>query len=319
MSVCISHSMMYPNNGVSRGGRWDLFSAGHNIETTLRRFIQRIGRIAGKTPFEAFIPVQTRNPLVLSTGNFIFVRSPNLTVLAHLASITGVTGMQTWGDSGKVKDALRIEDAEVQLLIAEDRRRFETAGARIREGSFVRISDGDARDYAGTVTRVNKIDHFATIKVELKTKVLWVRTPVRNLEDLSHVPSERRVFYYCPLVEELEDVSLLAEDLHFRVVPKPAFAQETNPYHHVRWHLRDTLSVALRGYIAQDMTPAGILRVIVSRLRNKDFPRMPKQCISLSCILKLEMRRAGIKVPRNMFAPTKLHRLLPDIPLNNRR
>ena len=53
----------------------------------------------------------------------------------------------------------------------------------------------------------------AVVDVLYKTKHIIVETPIRNLLNLSHVKPNRRVFYYCPEVAELEDPKLIADDL----------------------------------------------------------------------------------------------------------
>ena len=64
-------------------------------------------------------------------------------------------------------------------------------------------------------------DGIARVEVLLKTKHLNVTTPVKNLLNLDHVPACKRVFYYGPQVEALNDDTLIAEDLVL-YVEKPA-------------------------------------------------------------------------------------------------
>lgn len=188
------------------------------IEPTLHRLGKQLPMLFRDSAIEVFIPVATRdlNKFELSTGTYIFARSPHFGKLLRLKSITGVVGLVTHGDTGNPSRAIEIENAFVEDQIRQAEANFLSRASTIVEGSFVRILDGEQRDWCGVVTNVR--DGFALVRIEIKSKVMLVETPVRNLLDKSHVPECLRVFYYGDMVEGLRAQgleTLVAEDLHY--------------------------------------------------------------------------------------------------------
>jgi len=192
------------------------------IETTLHRLGRALPTIFRESGIEVFIPVFQRdlNRFDLKTGNYIFARSANFQSLLRLKSITGVVGLVTLGDSNHPSKAIPVDNEYVQSVIREAEEYFLNRASGISIGSFVRILDGDQRDFCGSVVSLH--DGMAHVQIDIKTKILLVETPVRNLLDLSHVPAALRVFYYAPVVANLdpeERESLVAEDLVYQEDP----------------------------------------------------------------------------------------------------
>ena len=188
------------------------------VESTLHRLGKKIPLLFEGSAIEIFVPVVNRDlgKFELNTSTMVYARSPHFQRLLRLRSVTGVVGLATKGDSGIPSQALKVENEFVQEQIAAAESKFRNWAASIEIGSFVRIMDGDMRDWCGTVTNI--IDGVAIVRVELKTKVILVETPVRNLIDKSYVPFCLRVFYYSDLVDELLTNNmehLLKDDLHF--------------------------------------------------------------------------------------------------------
>ncbi len=173
--------------------------SGPAIEATLHRLLRETPSIFGSYALEVFVPIARRDLGVfdLMTGGFIFVRSKHLNLLAKLKRITGITGMMTHGDDGKLRNVVRVPDSEVQLVIQQSRNIEASWSRGIKVGSFVRILDGQARGFCGHVVRRQPL----TVEIQLLTKTLTVVTPHTNLLHLPDVPRDQRVFYYSPILQ----------------------------------------------------------------------------------------------------------------------
>ena len=185
-------------------------------EVVLRRLCERIPAILRKDPIEVFIPVGNNRDLdtyELSTDTLVMIHPLSVASAMRLATVTGVVGMATVGDSRRMHDVLSVPDDYVQTLIKASEDAWEKRADGIWVGGFVRIIDGPYRDYCGTIDAVETILDRAIVRVELLTRTLNISTPVRNLLNLSHVPKEQRVFYYGPQVTEMPDHSAIACDL----------------------------------------------------------------------------------------------------------
>ncbi len=189
------------------------------IESTLRRLGQALPLLFRETAVEVFVPISHRdlNVFELNTSTYIYVRCPVFQRLARLKKVIGIVGLATFGDSNLPSQAMPVENSFVQQQIAEAETAFLNRAQSIQVGSFVRILDGDMRDWCGVVTNIH--DGVSVVQVKVKTKILLIETPVRNLLDKSHVPDCLRVFYYGELVESLHtqgQEGLIAEDLEFQ-------------------------------------------------------------------------------------------------------
>ena len=194
-------------------------------ERTSEEILKRMGKEAPKTfqedPLEVFVPVVARDLDVfqLSTENYIFVRSTSPQKIAKLKHITGVVQILCEGDTQRVSKFIPIDDEYVQGLIEEAEKRHLTSSSSVRVGSFVRILDGYTKDFCGEVMSIGH--GYACVKLDLKTKIILVETPMSNLLDLSHIAAESRVFYFSPPVAEFVEhfendaTAILAEDLKF--------------------------------------------------------------------------------------------------------
>lgn len=188
------------------------------IESTLRRLGQALPSVFREGAIEIFIPVSSRdlNVFELNTGTYIYARSPQFAKLLRLKTVTGIVGLATYGDSNHPSQAMEVDNQFVQEQIEAAELAFLNRAQSIDIGSFVRILDGDMRDWCGTVTNIH--DGDAIVQIAIKTKIILIETPVRNLLDKSHVPDCLRVFYYGDLVESLKAQGLehlIAEDIQF--------------------------------------------------------------------------------------------------------
>lgn len=197
---------------------WIELRSEKTIESTLRRLGQALPVIFRDSAVEVFIPIAKRdlNVFDLTTGTYIFVRSPHFQRLSRLKKVIGVVGLVTYGDSNHPSQAIPVENSFVQQKIEEAELKFLNSAHSIDIHSFVRILDGDMRDWCGVVIGIH--DGMAVVRITIKTKVILVETPVRNLLDKSDVPECLRVFYYGDLVESLKSQgleNLVADDLNF--------------------------------------------------------------------------------------------------------
>lgn len=190
-----------------KGKKWAMLEvrSEKTIEPTLRRIGKAIPAIFRDDPLELFIPVGKRDLDVfdLEAAAYLFVRSTSFQGLLRLKTITGVVSLVTEGDSNRPSKVIPIEDADVQVLIKVAEKRFREHSSGITIGSFVRVLNGETRDFCGTVTAVG--GNRAVVRITLKTKSIMLETPLHNLLDLDHVPKELRAYYHCPLVANLRD------------------------------------------------------------------------------------------------------------------
>jgi len=269
------------------------------IESTMRRVGKAIPGIFRHDPIEIFIPVVKRDLDVfeMATGPYVFVRSNSFQALLRLKSITGVVALVTEGDTQRPSKAIQVEDTYVQSLIkqAEDEHRKRAIGIEV--GSFVRILNGETRDFCGTVEIIG--DGRAVVRVTLRTKNILLETPVRNLLNLSHVPKEQRVYYFSPQVEELfrdypdTAVMQVAEDLILdEAVPTPEHVEE-EPLDEPKKHSRQRTVTALvkKLILIEGMhNPMQIATEVVFALKNKDI-KAPKNLFIVYCIIKDRLRQ----------------------------
>ncbi len=276
-----------------RGNPWWYIElrSDRTVENTLRRVGKAIPPIFRQEAVEFFIPVSKRDLDVfdLETSVYVFVRSTSFPCLLRLKSVTGVVSLVTEGETNRPHKAIRVEDDYVQDLIKTVERHFYERAEGIRPGSFVRIIDGETRDYAGHVLLV--ADGKACVRVDLKTKSLLVETPVRNLLNLSHVPEAQRVFYYSPLVEHLaDDIALVAEDLKFadnvtfdKSLPEIQMTESAAPKRFTR---QRTVTALVKRLVGEGIIdPMRIATEVVVAIRKKDI-KPPKNLLIAYCILK---------------------------------
>ena len=269
------------------------------IESTMRRVGKALKGIFRSDPVEIFIPVIRRDLDVfeMSTGPYVFVRSPNFSALLRLKSITGVVSLVTEGDTNRPSKAISVDDEYVQGLIRQAEEEHQRHAIGIEVGSFVRILNGETRDYCGVVEIVG--DGKAVVRVTIKTKSILLETPVRNLLNLSHVPPEERVFYFCPLVEDLfrDDpsgaASQIEEDLHLDDAAPPAeqapAPQGDEPKKHSRQ--RTVTALVKKLILIEGMhDPMDIAKAVVEALKRNEI-KAPKNLFIVYCIIKDRLRQ----------------------------
>ena len=269
------------------------------IESTMRRVGKALSGLFRNDPIEIFIPVIKRDLDVfeMSTGPYVFVRSSSFAALLRLKTITGVVSLVTEGDTNRPSKAISVDDDYVQGLIknAEDEHRKRAIGIEV--GSFVRILNGETRDFCGTVEIIG--DGKAVVRVMLRTKFILLETPVRNLLNLSHVPKEQRVYYYSPLVEDLfRDAptanEMVAEDLFLEESAQPEqITVEDEPNDEPKKHSRQRTVTALVKklvIIEGQHNPLEIARSVISALKRKEI-KAPKNLFIVYCIIKDRLRQ----------------------------
>jgi hypothetical protein len=273
------------------------------IEPTMRRLGKQISSIFRNDPVEIFIPVCKRDLDVfdLKTGPYIFVRSKNFNSLLRLKTITGIVSLVTEGESNRPSKAISVPDAFVQQTIKESEEEFRMRGVGIEVGSFVRVLNGETRDYCGTVEAVG--DGKAIVRITLRTKNIMLETPIRNLLNLSHVPAARRVYYYSPLVdtliEELEEVGLklIEEDLQLdesiTVMDALAEEQKQEPQRHSRQ--RTVTALVKKLVMIENQTdPMIIAKAVMKALKTNEI-KAPKNLFIVYCIIKDTLMRQYFK------------------------
>jgi hypothetical protein len=271
------------------------------IEPTMRRIGKSIPNIFRGDPVELFIPVFKRDLdlFEMKTGCYVFVRSTSFPALLRLKTITGVVSLVTEGDSNRPSKAIKVEDSYVQTIIADAEEEFRNRGIGIEVDSFVRVLNGDTRDYCGVVEAIG--DGKAIVRINLKTKSILLETPLRNLLDISHVPADRRVYYYCKLVDDLineygaEGIALIEEDLKLEEATPPT--QLPEPQQEPKRHSRQkTVTALVKRLILIDNQhePMAICKKVIEALKAGDI-KVPKNHFIIYCIVKDHLMRDYFK------------------------
>jgi hypothetical protein len=272
------------------------------IESTMRRVGNALHGIFRDEPIEIFIPVVRRDLDVfeLSTQVYCFVRgtSTGFPALLRLKSVTGIVGLVTEGDTNRPSKALQWPDADVQKLISDAEEEHRKRAMGIEVGSFVRILNGETRDYCGVVEIIG--DGKAVVRITLRTKSILLETPIRNLLNLGEVAPERRVYYYGPLVDQLikdnpeDGPKLIEEDLHLdEPTPQIEVLDEPLPEHEPKKHSRQRTVTALvkKLVMLENKTnPMEIAKVVVESLKRGDI-KAPKNLFIVYCIIKDHLMR----------------------------
>lgn len=283
-----------------KGKDWYLveFRSEKTIESTMRRVGKAIPNIFRNDPIEIFIPVFKRdlNVFEMKTGCYVFARSTSFPSLLRLKTITGVVSLVTEGDSNLPSKAIKVEDSYVQTIIAAAEEEFRNRGVGIEVDSFVRVLNGDTRDFCGVVEAVG--DGKAIVRINLKTKSIILETPLRNLLNLSHVPANERVYYFCPLVDDLvkeqgeDGLKLIEEDLRLEDDPVPSHKENTSlqePKHHSR---QKTVTALVKRLILieNQHDPMAICKRVIETLKTGDI-KVPKNYFIIYCIVKDHLMR----------------------------
>jgi len=269
------------------------------IESTMRRVGKQLSGIFRHDPIEIFIPVVKRDLDVfeLSTGPYVFVRSTNFNALLRLKSVTGVVSLVTEGDTNRPNKAISVEDAYVQSLIVQAEEEHRKRAIGIEVGSFVRILNGETRDFCGVVEIIG--DGKAVVRVTLRTKSILLETPVRNLLNLSHVPKDQRVYYFGPLLKELFDdnpetaAAMVAEDQHLdETVPVPEHVEEPTAEEPKKHSRQRTVTALVKKLVLIEglHSPLEIAKSVVKALRNNEI-KAPKNLFIVYCIIKDRLRQ----------------------------
>jgi transcription antitermination factor NusG len=195
----------YGNIAKLRGQFWRMLELSNEktIEQTMRRIGKAIPSIFRSEPVEIFVPVFARDLDVfeMKTGIYIFIRTAALQPLLRLKTVTGVISLVTEGDINHPSKAILVQDAYVQDVIKDVEKEFWARSKDLKVGDFVRIIDGETRDYCGIIEVLQ--GELSCIRVNLKTKSMLIETPTKNLLNLSHIPKHMQVFYFCPAVDSM--------------------------------------------------------------------------------------------------------------------
>ncbi len=321
-----------------KGKKWCMLEvrSEKTIEPTLRRIGKSIPAIFRDDPVELFIPVGKRDLDVfdLEAAAYLFVRSTNFQGLLRLKTITGVVSLVTEGDSNRPSKVIPIEDSDVQALIKVADKQFREHSLGIVVNSFVRVLNGETRDFCGTVTAVG--DGRAVVRITLKTKSIMLETPFHNLLNLDHVPKELRAYYHCPLVFRLKEEDkregekalnhILAEldkEREESLLDSEEEADEVNMSYSVKKQLASQRATALRealGFVREDtklgespllpMPKRDVKHEPIKKSRQKTVTALVRKLILVDgihipitiAIKVVEAIKAGeVKTPKNYF------------------
>lgn len=278
-----------------KGQKWYIMEV--RSERTVENVIRRVGKTM-PTIFkdggccEVFVPVEQRdlNLFSLETSNYVFLRSDKKKELQKFKGITGVVGIVCEGEQQRIDKALMVEDDYVQGLIREAEQRFLHRPENIVVGSFVRIIDGLDKGFCGHVTTVDR--GFALVRVELKTRQIFIETPLRNLLDLSHVPEHSRVFYYSELIDgyvaEYDEaaIALLSQDLQFHQEPVEPSIWDEQDEKKVKYGRQKTVTALTKKLIIEGVRDPKIIIKEALRAIEAGEIKKPKSAFIFYSILK---------------------------------
>ena len=165
---------------------WFMFesSAEKKMDGFLPALEQQAKRIFGKKPGQVFAPVNKNGELVFG---YIFARSVSPALTKTLLRIRGISDISaTYTDTDTIKNIVAIPNAEVEKIIDEY---VGQKNQHPRLGDFVKILNGDARDYCGTVTARS----LATIEFP-SGRTFTVRLAPGSAKILK-IPKTRRAFW----------------------------------------------------------------------------------------------------------------------------
>jgi hypothetical protein len=261
------------------------------IEPTLGRLGRNLKSIFQDSAVEIFIPISERdlNVCNLNTINCVYVRSTNFAKLLRLKTVTGVVGLLTKGDSLRPADALSLDNSFVQAEIAKAEAAYLERPRDIREGSFVRILDGEYRDWCGLVTSIH--GEWAAVVIEIKTKIITVETPIQNLINKDHVPTTLRVFYYGDQVEQLAALNLehmISEDLEYRPEPPETDDHLEVPAQTKHGRQQTVTSLVKRLISKGTIDPKKIAKEVLIALKAKKLKK-PKNLSIIHGIIKTKL------------------------------
>lgn len=201
-------------------------------EETIRRIGKELATVFPNDPAEVFIPIRERSltTFTLLTDCYLFVRADDPVKVGKLRRVTGVLGILAKDDSVRPAKFIRVPDDYVQGLITTCFEQHLQRSKGIKDGSWVRLIDGQMRDFCGYVIQI--LEGRATVRVAARTKLIVVETSIHNLSDLSDVPVGARVFYYSEpvdrfLAEEGEEAAAaLQPDRQFNAEEMAGFLRQ---------------------------------------------------------------------------------------------
>lgn len=227
---------------------------------TLKRLGKLVPQLFEEFPVEIFIPIHRRDheAFEIKSDCLIFVHSDSFEKVRSLRSVIGIAALMTEENSRR---PVKVPEDYVRPMINEAREAFHQNSLDILEGHFVRILDGDSRDYCGHVLQIR--DGRAQVRVVLKGRMLLIDTPTGNLVNLNHVEEDRRVYYYCDLIEEFitemgdDGQALISPDLEVQAqAPTSQVYLSKRPKKHRSRH--ETVTALVRHLLSegeQDMLP----------------------------------------------------------------
>jgi hypothetical protein len=275
------------------------------IEQTLRRIGKAIPSIFRSEPVEVFIPVCVRDLDVfeLKTGIYIFIRTNAIHPLLRLKSITGVVALVTEGETNHPSKAIMAQDSYVQEVIRDIQKIFYERAKNLRAGDFVRVIDGETRDYCGKIEVMQ--NGVACVRINLKTKSILVETPVRNLLNLNHIPEDQRVFYHGPVVSNLvnddpqgrflisDDLKITEEESLSKSLPE--IQQASNSDEPRRYSRQRTVTALVKRLVNDGVnSPLQIAKTVIDAIKRKDI-KTPKNLFIVYCIIKDNLMRNYFK------------------------
>ncbi len=288
--------LTYGDTSKLKNEKWHLMEI--RSEKTAENILRRIGNslegIIKDGACEVFIPVGERdlNIYTLKTSSYIFIRSTSKKELTKFRTITGVLGLLCDGEQQRIDKALTVDDDYVQGLIKECEDTFRMAPTDIKVGSFVRILDGLDRGFCGEVSSMER--DYALVVVELKTRKLFIETPIHNLKDLSYVPKDQRVFYYSDLVKDYvedygeEAILMLQKDLKFSA-ETPATDEEVEESieeKKIKYGRQKTITAVAKRLMFEGVRdPKAMVVAILKEIKDQKIKK-PKSIFILYFVLK---------------------------------
>ena len=295
------------------------------LESTLHRLIQIIPEVFKKSPCELFLPISRRdvNEFALECSTLVYIRGDR-NLCARLKTVTtGLTGAVTVGDNGRIASMVVVPDSFVQERIVAAKKTWAARSKGVKAGSFCRVTDGRFRDFCCAV--VSQDRKISNVCISLKDRQIFLATPTANLLRLD-VPAEKRVWYFSPLVEQLADTSLIAEDRRI-VAPLPPEVESEPEYDYPALFRRKATATALLAKLVDEKPyaqPLTLARNVLEAIKAGKIRRVKNLFIIWVLVKRALMQKLGQKNWRSVikaygiayrYDPEALAALVPELGL----
>jgi hypothetical protein len=246
-------------------------------ESVIYRTVRAIPKLFRNNPCELFVPLVERNfeTYTLSAGEFLWVRSADRRGLLRIRTVSGVGGLLIDGPDPKSIRTISVPDTFIQEQLAATEAIFRARSSNVFAGSFVRVLNGHGKNYCGVVTALD--GEKVTVEISLRSKQFVLETYRVNCLSLDHVDENRRVYFYCPAVADIDPELLRSKPEEEAAVEEDESVLAAGEHNAPdRVSRKFTISAALREIVNDGcLEPQEVVRQLVEKIASGQIPRLP--------------------------------------------